>query len=44
MAVAIRVNGKGMKLLRAVQSFSLNDRACAKVGVDVSEFFVLALD
>ena len=35
----IRVYGGGGKLLKAVQSFHVDSRACVRVGNDVSEWF-----
>ena len=35
----LRVYGVGGKLLKAVQSFYLDSRACVRVGKDVSEWF-----
>ena len=35
----LRVYGVGGKLLKAVQSFCVDSRACAPVGNDVSEWF-----
>ena len=35
----LRVYGVGRKLLKAVQSFYVDSRACVRVGNDVSEFF-----
>ena len=35
----LRVNGVGAKLLKAVQSFYVDSRACVRVGNDVSEWF-----
>ena len=34
-----RVHGVGGKLLKAVQSFYVDSRACVRVGNDVSEWF-----
>ena len=34
----LRVNGVGGKLLKAVQSFYIDSRACVRVGNDVSEW------
>ena len=34
-----RVYGVGGKLLKAVQSFYVDSRACVRVGMDVSEWF-----
>ena len=35
----LRVYGVGGKLLKAVQSFYIDSRACVRVGNDVSEWF-----
>ena len=35
----VRVYGVGGKLLKAVQSFYIDSRACAQVGNDTSEWF-----
>ena len=35
----LRVYGVGGKLLKAVQSFNVDSRACVRVGNDVSEWF-----
>ena len=35
----LRVYGVGRKLLKAVQSFCVDSRACVRVGNDVSEWF-----
>ena len=35
----LRVYGVGEKLLKAVQSFYVDRRACVRVGNDVSEWF-----
>ena len=35
----LRVYGVGGKLLKAVQSFYVDSRACVRVGNDVSEWF-----
>ena len=35
----LRVNGVGGKLLKAMQSFYVDSRACVRVGNDVSEWF-----
>ena len=35
----IKVNAVGGKLLKGVQSFYLDSRACVLVGMDVSEWF-----
>ena len=35
----LRVYGVGGKLLKAVQSFYVDSRACVRVGNDVSELF-----
>ena len=35
----LRVYGVGGKLLKAVQSFYVDSRACVRVGMDVSEWF-----
>ena len=35
----LRVYGVGRKLLKAVQSFYVDSRACVQVGNDVSEWF-----
>ena len=35
----LRVYGVGRKLLKAVQSFYVDSRACVRVGNDVSEWF-----
>ena len=39
MADAIRVYGVGEKLLKAVQSFYVDRRACVQEGNDASEWF-----
>ena len=41
MADAYRVYGVGGKLLKAVQSFYVDGRACVRVGNDVSEWFLV---
>ena len=35
----LRVYGVGVKLLKAVQSFYVDSRACVRVGMDVSKWF-----
>ena len=40
----IGVYGVGGKLLKAVQSFYVDSRACVRVGNDVSEWFQVMLD
>ena len=35
----LRVNGVGIKLLKAVPSFYVDSMVCVQVGVDVSEWF-----
>ena len=35
----LRVYGVGGKLLKTVQSFNVDSRACVRVGNDVSEWF-----
>ena len=37
----LRVYGVGGKLLKAVQSFYIDSRACARVGKDVSDWFLV---
>ena len=44
MADAIRVYGVGRKLLKAVQSFYIDSRACVRVGNDVSAWFPLNVE
>ena len=38
-----RVYGVGGKLLKAVQSFYVDSRACVRVGTDVSEWFLVKI-
>ena len=40
----LRVYGVGRKLLKVVQSFYVDNRACVRVGNDVSEWFPVKLD
>ena len=40
----LRVYGVGGNLLKAVQSFYIDSRACVRVGNDVSEWFPVMLD
>ena len=37
----LRVYGVGGKLLKTVQRFHVDSRACVRVGIDVSEWFPL---
>ena len=39
MWLMLRVYGVGGKLLKAVQSFYVDSRACVRVGNDVNEWF-----
>ena len=41
MWLMLRVYGVGGKLLKAVQSFYVDSRACVRVGNDVSEWFAV---
>ena len=37
----LRVNGAGIKLLKGMQSFYVDSRACVRVGNDVSEWLTI---
>ena len=39
----LRVYGAGGKLLKSVQSFDVDSRACVTVGMDVSEWFPISI-